>query len=93
MIVIVFKNLKEQKMCNKANTCLNFLLNIEIILALQQRFKSEVHNVYTEKINKVALSSIYDKRLQTFDTIKSYPYWYNYLKVCKTELLQHLDTK
>ena len=27
-----------------------------------------------EEINKIALSSNYDKRLQTFDKITSYPY-------------------
>ena len=36
-------------------------------LKSQQRFKSEAYNVYTEEINKVALSSNNDKRLQTFD--------------------------
>ena len=44
-------------------------LNNEIILKSQQRFKSEAHNVYTEEINKIALSSNDDKRLQTFDRI------------------------
>ena len=46
----------------------------EIILKLQKRFKSETHNVYTEDINKIALSSNDDKRLQTYDRITSYPY-------------------
>ena len=41
------------------------LLNNEIILKSQQRFKSEAHNVYTEEINKIALSSNDNKRLQT----------------------------
>ena len=40
-----------------------FSLNNEIILKSQQRFKSEAHNVYNEKINKVALDSNGDKRL------------------------------
>ena len=35
----------------------------------QQRFKSEKHDVYTEEVNKIALSSNDDKRLQTFDRI------------------------
>ena len=47
------------------------LLKNEIILKSQQRFKSEAHNVYTEEINKIALSSNDDKRLQTFDRITS----------------------
>ena len=40
------------------------LFNEKIILKLQQIFKSDCHNVYTEQINKTALSSNYDKRLQ-----------------------------
>ena len=48
------------------------LLKNEIILKSQQRFKREAHNVYTEEINKIALSSNDDKRLQTFDRITSY---------------------
>ena len=43
--------------------------NNEIILKSQQRFKSDYHNAYTEKIDKIALSSNDDKRLQTFDKI------------------------
>ena len=49
------------------------LLNNEIILKSQQRFKSERHNVYTEEVNKIALSSNDDKRLQTYDRVTSYP--------------------
>ena len=63
------------------------LLNNEIILKSQQRFKSEAHNVYIAEINKIALSSNHDKRLQTFDRIRSYPYETSAGKVCKTELL------
>ena len=33
------------------------LFNNEIILRSQQRFKSDHHEVYTEKVNKIALSS------------------------------------
>ena len=39
----------------------------------QQRFKSEAHGVYIEKI-KIAPSSNDDKRLQTFDIFTSYCY-------------------
>ena len=63
------------------------LLNNEIMLKSQQRFKNERHDVYTEEINKIALSSNDDKRLQTFDRITSYPYVASAGKVCKTELL------
>ena len=43
------------------------LFNDKIILKSQQRFKSDHHKVYTEKVNKIALSSNDDKRLQTFN--------------------------
>ena len=52
-------------------------LNNKTILKSQQRFKSKHDNVYTEEINKIALSSNDDKRLQTSDRIKTYPYGTN----------------
>ena len=58
----------------KFNDYKDCVLNNETVLKSQQRFKSEAHNVYTEEINKIALSSNDDKRLQTFDRITSYPY-------------------
>ena len=58
-------------------------LSNEIILKSQQRFVSEAHNLYTEEIDKVALSSNYDKRLQTFDRITSYSYGIRVGNVCK----------
>ena len=58
----------------KFNDYKNFLLNSEVILKSQQRFKSEAHNVYTEEINKISLNSNDGKRLQTFDRITSNTY-------------------
>ena len=46
----------------KFNDYKNCLLNNEIILKSQQRFKSERHDVYTKEIIKIALSSNNDKR-------------------------------
>ena len=46
------------------------------LLRSQQIFKSENHSVYTECINKVALSCGDDKRIVTQDVITSYPYGY-----------------
>ena len=54
----------------------NCLLNGDVILKLQQRFISKGHDVYTENINKIALSSNDDKRLIAPDKISSYPYGY-----------------
>ena len=76
----------------KFNDCKDCLLNNKIVLKSQQRFKSERHDVYTEEINKIALSSNDDKRLQTFDRITSYPYGASAGKVCKTELLSKVNT-
>ena len=69
------------------------LLNNEIILKSQQRFRSERHDVYTEEVSKSALSSNDDKRLQTFDRTTSYPYRTNAGKVRKTELLSKVNIK
>ena len=41
----------------------------KIILKPQQRFKSDHREVYKEEVNKIALSSNDDKRLQTFDRV------------------------
>ena len=74
-IEIKFKNYKDCLFKNK------------IILKSKQRFKSEAHNVYTEQINKIILSSNDDKRLQPFDKITTYPYGTNAFIVCKSEIL------
>ena len=63
------------------------LFNNEIILKLQQRFKSDHYKVYTEEVNKIVLSSNDDKRLQTFDKITTYPYGTNAFKVCESEMM------
>ena len=63
------------------------LLNDEVVLKSQQRFKSKGHDVYTENINKITLSNNDninkitlsnndDKRLIAPDKITSYPYGY-----------------
>ena len=67
------------------------LLNNKIVLKSQQRFKSERHDVYTEEINKIALSSNDDKRMQIFDKITSYPYGTSNGRVCQTELLSKVN--
>ena len=77
----------------KSNDDKDCLLNDKAVLKLQQRFKSERHDVYTEKVNKIALSSNNDKRLQTFDRITSYPYGISVGRVCKTELLSKVIVK
>ena len=46
------------------------------VLKSQQRFKSENHEVYTENINKIALSCDDDQRIVTSHRITSYHYGY-----------------
>ena len=52
------------------------LLNGEVVLKSQQRFKSKGHDVCTENINKIVLNSNDDKRLIAPNKITSYPYGY-----------------
>ena len=49
-----------------------------------------MYTMYIEQINKIALSSNDDKRLQTFDEITTYPYGTNAFKVCKSEMLNKI---
>ena len=66
------------------------LFNNKTIMRSQLRFKSDHHNVYTEEVNKIALNSNDNKRLQTFDRITTYPYRTNALKVCESEMLSKI---
>ena len=50
--------------------------NCEVILKSQQIFISKGHDVYTENINKIALSSNDDKIILSSDKITSDPYGY-----------------
>ena len=59
---LMFKNYKD------------YLFNGEVILKSQQSFKSNHHKVYTEEVNKIALSSDDDKRFQAFNRIETNPY-------------------
>ena len=47
------------------------------MLKTKQRFKSERHNVFTEEIDKIALSSNDAKRMQSIDSIETYNYGTN----------------
>ena len=60
----------------KFNDYKKCLLDDEVILKSQQRFVSKKHDVYTENINKIALSNNNDKRIVSSNKISSYPYGY-----------------
>ena len=72
---LMFKNYKDS------------LFNDEVIIRSQQRFRSDHHRVYTEEVNKIALSSNDDKRIQTFDKVTTFPFGRNVFKVCENETL------
>ena len=54
----------------------DLLFNDKILIRSQYFFRSYNHQVYTEKVNKIVLSSKDDKRIQGKDKIKTYPYGY-----------------
>ena len=62
--------------------------NNKIILKSQQKFESDHHNVYTEQINKITLSSNDDKRLLTSDKVTIYPYGTNAFKIFRVSKKQ-----
>ena len=68
----------------------NSFFNNKTILKSQIRFKSNHHNVYTEEVNKIALNSNDDKRLQAFDRVTTYPHGTNAFKVCESEMLSKI---
>ena len=63
------------------------LFNDEVIIRSQQRFRGYHHRVCTEEVNKIALSSNDDKRIQTFDKVTTFPYGTNVFKVRENEML------
>ena len=63
------------------------LFNNKIILKSQRRFKSDYHEVYTDEVNKITLSSNDDKILQTLDRVTTYLYGTNAFKVSESEMM------
>ena len=59
---LMFKNYKDR------------LFNNKTVYKSQKRFKSYYHDVYTEEVNKIALSSNDDEKSQTSNKITTYPY-------------------
>ena len=67
----------------KFNDYKNCLLKDKVLLKSQKRFISKKHDVYTEGINKVALSDNNGKIIVSSDKITSYPYGYKGKKCIK----------
>ena len=66
---------KRKRKAKGAKTCImkceikyeDYIMCLEenkAILKSQQRFRSEAHNVFTEKVKKIAMNTSDDKRLQ-----------------------------
>ena len=79
------KNVKEKKIIFE--NYIGCLFNDKIISKSQQRFKSDHHEVYTEEVNKIALSDNDDKRLQIFNRITTHPHRTNAFKVRESEMM------
>ena len=86
------KKSKDTKMCVIKQKLVfqsfkNCLLNNKTIYISQERFKSYNHDVCTEDVSKIALSSNDDQRIQIFDGIETYLRGTNAFKVCENEML------
>ena len=78
-----YKKTKGTKKCImkkmiKFNDYKKCFLNDELIPKSQQIFISKKHDVYTENINKIALSNNDDKIIVSSNKISSYPYGYTF---------------
>ena len=98
------KDIKEKKKENGTKKCVikndhkfedykKSTLKNETITRSQQRFKSDHHNVFTEEINKVAISSNDDKRTQDFDGITTHAYRTPAVKICGSEMQANIKVK
>ena len=90
------KKVKEVKRCVIKRRLMfenykDLLFNNKTIMRSQLRFKSDHHNVYTEEVNKIALNSNDNKKMQTFDRITTYPYGTYAFKVCESEMLSKIS--
>ena len=78
---IINKKAKGTKKCVIQNQItfkdyFNVLFNKVPMIKSQFSFRSRNHEIYTEKINKIALSSNDNKRIQCDNGINTYPYGY-----------------
>ena len=72
------------------NDYFNVLFNNTKPIKSQFGFRSKNH-VYTEKINKIALSTNDDKRIQCADKITTYPYGYYDIIKDPTANIKNID--
>ena len=66
-----------------------FIKISKLVLKIQQRFRSEKYNFFTEEINETALSSSDDKRIQSIDLTETYAYRTSKDLVCKEKEIKY----
>ena len=54
-----------------------FIRNDKLILKSQHKFRDKKHNVFTKRVNKIALNANNDERKQSIDTAETYAYGTN----------------
>ena len=75
------------KLTLKLEDYYNSIFKNKNILRSQLTFKSNCQIISTINVNKIAISSNDDKRIQTFDKIITYPYGTSVFKICESEML------
>ena len=65
----------------------------KLILKPQQTFRSEKLNVFTEEVNKIAISTNDNKRIQSIDSIEIYAYGTSKDLLCKREVIKCKNIK
>ena len=77
-MIPIIKKLKELKSVIKQRLMFenykDYLFNDKTVYRSQESFKSYYHDVYTEEVNNIALSSNDDKRWKTSDKMTTYSY-------------------
>ena len=68
-----------------------FVEKTKLVLKTQQRFKSKRHNVFTEEINKMALISNNDERIQSIDSIETYAHGMSKDLICMKEKIKPIS--
>ena len=64
-----------------------FIRDNKFILKSQQRIRSKKYNVFTEKVNKIAVSANYDRRILLINSIGTYAYGTSKNLACKLKKL------
>ena len=87
----IYKNkVNTERLRQKQNESMK---NDKSLLKTQQIFKSERHNVFTEKVNKIALSVNDNKRIQLIDSVETYGYVTSKYLICKKQKTKFINVK